>query len=98
MLTTQSAQRLGEISYGIYLLQGIVLFSFVQIPDIKPLVTSTTIHYWLFMLIEAITLVTIAFFAYRFIEKPCIDLGKKAVSALLLIKVPHLVQVKANEG
>jgi peptidoglycan/LPS O-acetylase OafA/YrhL len=82
MLTHQSAQRLGEISYGIYLLQGIVLFSFAQIPETRTLMTSTIMHYWLFLLLEAITLVSIAFAAYCFIEKPGIAFGKKVVSRL----------------
>lgn len=82
LLTNKSAQRLGEISYGIYLLQGIVLFAFARIPEVRTLSTSTTIYYWLFLLIEAITLIALAFAAYYFIEKPSIAAGKKVVARL----------------
>ncbi|PUE61273.1 hypothetical protein B9Z36_05185 [Limnohabitans sp. Rim8] len=82
LLTNKSAQRLGEISYGIYLLQGLVLFAFARIPEVRTLSTSTTIHYWLFLLIEAITLIALAFAAYYFIEKPGIAAGKKVVARL----------------
>ena len=80
MLTTQSAQRLGEISYGIYLLQGIVLFSFAQIPDIRDIATATSTHYWMFLLLEAVTLISMAFGAYHFMEKPSIAFGRKVAS------------------
>jgi peptidoglycan/LPS O-acetylase OafA/YrhL len=64
------------------LLQGIVLFAFARMPEINTWSTSTTIHYWLFILIEAITLVTLAFAAYCFIEKPGIAAGKKVTARL----------------
>lgn len=79
LLTQKSAQRLGEISYGIYLLQGIVLFTFVQIPEIRSLAISTSMHYWGFLLIEAFTLIIIAYIAYYFLEKPGIAMGRKIV-------------------
>jgi peptidoglycan/LPS O-acetylase OafA/YrhL len=82
ILTMPSAQRLGEISYGIYLLQGIVLFSFAQIPEVRTFATSTTMHYWLLLLLEAITLISISYIAYCWIEKPGIALGRKIVSRL----------------
>lgn len=82
LLTHKSAQRLGEISYGIYLLQGIVLFVFAQNLDIHAFVTATPIHYWLFLSIQAITLICIAFAAYHFLEKPGIATGKKIISRL----------------
>lgn len=79
LLISKSAQRLGEISYGIYLLQGIVLYLFVQLPDLRNLATSTTFNYWIFVLCEAIVLVSIAFLAYCWIEKPAIASGKKII-------------------
>jgi peptidoglycan/LPS O-acetylase OafA/YrhL len=82
LLTRRSAQRLGEISYGIYLLQGIVLYTFARIPEMSTLATSTSLNYWFFVLVEGITLVAMAFTAYYFIEKPGIAAGKKIVSRL----------------
>jgi peptidoglycan/LPS O-acetylase OafA/YrhL len=81
-LTNKSAQRLGEISYGIYLLQGIILFSTIRIPEIRTIVTMTTINYWIYLLIQAITLIFFAYSTYYFIEKPGISAGKKVLSLL----------------
>lgn len=88
LLTNKSAQRLGEISYGIYLLQGIVLFVFAQNPEIRALAISSHMHYWLFLLIEAFTLVILAYFAYCYIEKPGISIGRKFTSKNLKHKNP----------
>ena len=56
LLTNRGAQRLGEVSYGIYLLQGIVLFSFAQFPEIRVVAVSSSMHYWLFLMIESLTM------------------------------------------
>lgn len=79
LLNNKSAQRLGEISYGIYLLQGVVLFTFAQIPMVRTIATLTPFNYWVFILVEAITLTTLAFYAYYFIEKPSIASGKRLI-------------------
>jgi peptidoglycan/LPS O-acetylase OafA/YrhL len=91
LLTNKRAQRLGEISYGIYLLQGIVLFAFAQAPEIRTLATVSIIHYWFFLLIEAFTLIILAFIAYCFLEKPCITTGKKIVLQNFTSKTTDLV-------
>ena len=80
LLTNRGAQRLGEISYGIYLLQGIVLFSYAQFPEIRTVAISTSMNYWLLLFIESLTLVISAFLAYCLFEKPGIAIGKKIVS------------------
>lgn len=71
MLTTRTARYLGEISFGIYLLHGVVLFIvFNYIIGLEQVKTLSTTSYWL--LISAITVVIIlaATFTYRMIEAP----------------------------
>lgn len=88
LLTQKSAQRLGEISYGIYLLQGIVLFTFVQIPEIRSLAISTSMHYWGFLLIEAFTLIIIAYIAYYFLEKPELLWAERSYFSMSIKSLP----------
>lgn len=79
--------RFGRYCYSIYLLQ------FVAITVLNPLRDSlfqmlhiTASHYEVRLLVYYPVLLTIllvtAFFTFNFIEKPCIDLGKKLIVAL----------------
>lgn len=77
LLRLKSSIFLGEISYGIYLMHGIVLYVFFtfSINDITSLVEFT--GYRLFMPIVAALTVIISTFTYLLIEKPALTLGRK---------------------
>lgn len=78
MLKNGSMKLLGDISYSIYLLHGIVLYVFFQyfygfsnIKLLKPL------NYWGIILAITPLLIIISYLGYRYIEKPFISLSKK---------------------
>ncbi len=43
LLTMHSARRLGDISYGIYLLQGLVLVSLFRRPSVRPFTLASAV-------------------------------------------------------
>lgn len=81
-LVNKSAQRLGEISYGIYLLQGLVLFIFAEMPQVRTIAIATHLNYWMLVITEGLALTFVAFITYSFIEKPGIATGKRLSSRL----------------
>lgn len=81
-LVNKSAQRLGEISYGIYLLQGLVLFIFAEMPQVRTTAIATPQNYWMLVIIEGLALAFVAFVTYSFIEKPGIAMGKQLGSRI----------------
>jgi peptidoglycan/LPS O-acetylase OafA/YrhL len=79
LLKKKSSQRLGEISYSIYLLQGIFLYLYVQIPEVREWAILNVYFFWLFVTVVGVSLVFGAYLAYVLIEKPGIRMGKKFI-------------------
>jgi peptidoglycan/LPS O-acetylase OafA/YrhL len=77
ILRTGPAKRLGNVSYGIYLLQGPVLAAGSAIETVRALDVWSPIGHWTVALLEAIVLVSLATCTHRFIERPGIDLGRR---------------------
>ncbi|HBT6038660.1 hypothetical protein [Klebsiella pneumoniae] len=74
-LTLKGARLLGEISYSIYLIHGCVIFSiFILMNKFSGLSLS---EYLILMPFVTIAVVFISSLTYRFIEAPCINIGKK---------------------
>lgn len=74
-LTLKGARLLGEISYSIYLIHGCVIFSiFILMNKFSGLSLS---EYLILMPLVTIAVVFISSLTYRFIEAPCINIGKK---------------------
>jgi peptidoglycan/LPS O-acetylase OafA/YrhL len=80
LLSTFPARRLGNISFGIYLLQGAVFAGASSFTFMRSLDLSSPIGHWTVSLIEAVALVSLATLTHRFIERPGIDLGRRLVS------------------
>jgi peptidoglycan/LPS O-acetylase OafA/YrhL len=80
LLSSYPATRLGNISYGIYLLQGAVFAGASSLSFVRFLDLSSPIGHWSVSLLESIALVVLAALAHRFIERPGIDLGRRLVS------------------
>lgn len=78
ILTTRMLGLLGEISYSVYILHGILLYvAFTLLfPNIMNPGTSLLVFY-LLMEISGIALIIITWITYSLIEKPFIDLGIK---------------------
>lgn len=77
LLALQSAIVLGEISYSIYLLHGIILYLIFTV--LAPISVEAYLinEFIYFMPIISIIVVAISALTYILIEKPCIDFGRK---------------------
>jgi peptidoglycan/LPS O-acetylase OafA/YrhL len=76
LLTSVAAQRLGNISYSLYLMQGLILTLVLGITPIKDFAMATPHRYWVIGIACACALVVCASLGYAFIERPAIALGK----------------------
>jgi peptidoglycan/LPS O-acetylase OafA/YrhL len=77
LLKSRSAQRLGNISYSIYLLQGPVLIVVFSQKALGKYALQKPEHYWVAALLTSLTLVAISTITYRFIEKSGIAFGRR---------------------
>lgn len=81
LLTTRSAALLGEISFGVYLVHGCVLsLFFVEGASFVDGWSDMQMALMLPLLATATTV--IAYFTYRSVERPSIDLGRVAVAKM----------------
>jgi peptidoglycan/LPS O-acetylase OafA/YrhL len=76
LLALKASQRLGNISYGIYLLQGLVLNRVFAVEGLRRYALQSTTHYWIILTLSAILLVLAASIAHVLIERPGIALGQ----------------------
>jgi peptidoglycan/LPS O-acetylase OafA/YrhL len=77
LLTMRAAQRLGSISYSVYLLQGLVLTLVFAIPPIRDFAMRGVAGFWLIGLLCACVLLATAGVTFVCVEQPCIALGKR---------------------
>ncbi len=82
LLLTRQAARLGDISYGIYLLQGPILFVAFEPPLVRSLVIASPWIYWAVALITAGALVLLATACHVLIERPGVEVGRRVCAAL----------------
>lgn len=76
LLVSRAAIRLGDISYGTYLLQGLVLYSVFSLSGIRMFAFWSPIAYWVVLFFCSVLLVAIATLSHIAVERPGIDLGK----------------------
>jgi peptidoglycan/LPS O-acetylase OafA/YrhL len=76
LLATRAAQRLGSISYSVYLLQGIVLTLVLTPAPLRTFAMSAVGNYWLVGVLCACVLIAVAGLTFVFVEQPCIALGR----------------------
>ncbi|WP_244826070.1 acyltransferase [Caballeronia sp. TF1N1] len=76
LLRLKSAERLGHISYGIYLLQGLPMTLLFWHEPFRAWATQSSVHYWLALFLCALILCTMASLTYAGLERPFISLGK----------------------
>ncbi|MEZ9866564.1 acyltransferase family protein [Vibrio sp. 10N.261.51.A4] len=89
LLSTKSSILLGEISYSIYLIHGVILYTFFTIFNIIDLGEYGFIAFNLILLpLMTMLVIIISSLTFLYIEKPGIDLGKKRylVSSLIMLK------------
>src|SRR4029077_213027 len=80
LLTTPPAQRLGNVSYSLYLMQGLVLTLVFAISPIRTFAMGSPYEYWAVGTTCACLLVLGSSLGYAFVERPGIALGKRIVT------------------
>jgi peptidoglycan/LPS O-acetylase OafA/YrhL len=85
LLTSRPARRLGDMSYGIYLLQGLAFALVFAIDPMRRFEMQSPLAHWSVVLLCAVLLVFGATATHAFIEWPGVELGKRLASA---VRVP----------
>ncbi|MDA8327669.1 MAG: acyltransferase [Betaproteobacteria bacterium] len=76
LLTARPALRLGELSYSIYMLQGLLLYAAFYFSAISTYALNSAIQYWLVITVTGAMLLAVSLATHLLIEKPGILLGK----------------------
>jgi peptidoglycan/LPS O-acetylase OafA/YrhL len=79
LLLTRPAKRLGDISYGIYLLQGPVLYLVCAPPRFRAFAAGSALGHWTMTMIAATVLVLVATLTHILIERPGVRLGRRVM-------------------
>ena len=79
LLTTTPARRLGNISYSLYLMQGLVLTLVFAIAPLRDFAMASPQQYWVASIVCVCVLLLGAALGYAFIERPGIALGQRLI-------------------
>ena len=80
LLASRAARRLGDVSYGIYLLQGLVLALVLR--PLRAASLASPVQHWALVLVCAALLVVLATATHALVERPGIALGKRVAAVL----------------
>ena len=89
LLTSRSAIRLGDISFGLYLLQGPILAAEFAIPPVRSFAQASALGYWVSVMFAAVALVAVATLTHILVERPGIELGRKLVTQRSISAASH---------
>ena len=78
LLAMRPARRLGDISYGIYLLQGPVLALAFSVPALRVASGASPAVHWTVVTIAAAALTAFATVTHSLVERPGIQAGQRA--------------------
>ena len=82
LLLTRPARRLGDVSYGIYLMQGPVLLLAFSFPWLKAASAASPAVHWSLVAVAAAALTVFATLTHSLVERPGIQAGRRVASAL----------------
>lgn len=85
LLASRAARRLGELSFGIYLLHGIVLHAFFNSQGVSHFARSSTPYFWVMIVLVGMTSVLVAMAAHLLVEVPGINFGRNLSRQNLVI-------------
>ncbi len=87
LLVAKPSIKLGELSYGIYLMQGVALFAVFSIAPLKAFALESDANYWLAIFGALSGLVFASLAVHILIERPGIELGRKIRRAKAFIPI-----------
>ena len=82
LLSNRAARRLGNVSYGIYLLQGLVLLSFFSLGPVRRFALASPEQGWEALSVCSVLLVLVATMTHFLIEQPGIKIGQRLDAAI----------------
>lgn len=90
LLSSRPARRLGDVSYGIYLLQGLVMTLVFASDSIRTFALGSPTQHWATVVACSIILLFVSALTHVGIERVGIDLGKRVYVALESVRKVHL--------
>jgi peptidoglycan/LPS O-acetylase OafA/YrhL len=78
LLSTRAARRLGDVSFGIYLLQGLIFGAVFATGSACAISLASPVGHWALIAVAGVLLIALATAAHVTIERPGIALGRKA--------------------
>jgi peptidoglycan/LPS O-acetylase OafA/YrhL len=82
LLTSRPALRMGDVSYGIYLLQGLILAAVLRPSPMKRFALASPAHFWLCGFGSAALLLVVAVAAHVVVERPGIAWGRRLAASV----------------
>jgi peptidoglycan/LPS O-acetylase OafA/YrhL len=82
ILTAAGTKRLGNISYSIYLLHGLIINLLMQFPRYNANLVFTTQRFWLVTLLTYACIIAVSIATYYVIERGGINLGRRVIQNL----------------
>lgn len=98
LLTTRAARRLGNASYGIYLLQGLVLTLAFSFARVRSVALASAIGHWSMVLLCGVVLVGISAAAHIGIERTGIALGRRLMTGRARVKQSTAALAQSGTG
>ena len=94
LLKMPAAKFLSTISYSVYLLHGIVLYSVLHsVNNMYPIASLNPLTYWILILLTAILVIVVSALTYRLIEHPFIQRIKPKKKESVSTSVPVIDKV-----
>ncbi len=82
LLVSRAARRLGDVSYPVYLLHGLVLTAITHVPAIDRAFTGSTLGFLAITAAASAVILLLATLAHVAVERPGIALGRRLVAFL----------------
>lgn len=79
LLKSRAAQRLGTISYSIYLTHGLCLHAVFSIEQIRAFAFASITQYWMVVLLTAVVTTCVSSLTFILVEAPGIRLGRNVL-------------------
>jgi peptidoglycan/LPS O-acetylase OafA/YrhL len=77
ILTWRPSRRLGDMSFSIYLLQGLAMTALFAVPAARRIALASPAGHWAMIAVCTIILLVLSRLTYVYIERPGMDLGRR---------------------